>query len=371
MPTLDAVIVGAGAAGIGCGVVLRDLGMSDFMLLDREVVGASFERWPAEMRFITPSFPGNAFGLMDLNAVALGTSPAYSLKCEHPTGPEYAGYLRLVAQHFQLPVSTGVDVQSVEPLADEQGFLLHTSRGQLCSRFVIWAAGEYQYPRHDPFPGAEHGIHSGCIRAWSGLDGDEMLVVGGYESGMDAAINLCALGKRVRVFDGAPTWESTSGDPSLSLSPYTQERLKATLATSQLELVFDTPIVRIERCDDGYAIVGGHGERFPTAHPPILATGFAGSARLIAELFEWNAHGDMLLTAHDESTRTPGLFVAGPVVRHPGAIFCFIYKFRQRFAVIAQQVGLRLGLDTATLDSYRKNHMFLEDLSCCDDACAC
>ncbi|MDE5074720.1 MAG: NAD(P)-binding domain-containing protein, partial [Trichodesmium sp. St5_bin2_1] len=53
------VIVGAGAAGIGCGVVLKDLGIENFVILERHQVGASFSRWPAEMRFITPSFPSH------------------------------------------------------------------------------------------------------------------------------------------------------------------------------------------------------------------------------------------------------------------------------------------------------------------------
>ena len=67
------VIVGAGAAGIGCGVVLKDLGLERFTILERHQVGASFSRWPEEMNFITPSFPSHGFGLLDLNAVTLKT----------------------------------------------------------------------------------------------------------------------------------------------------------------------------------------------------------------------------------------------------------------------------------------------------------
>ena len=75
----DVVIVGAGAAGIGCAVALRDLGLERFVILERHEIGASFARWPEEMRFITPSFTSNGFGLLDLNAVALNTSPAFTL----------------------------------------------------------------------------------------------------------------------------------------------------------------------------------------------------------------------------------------------------------------------------------------------------
>jgi hypothetical protein len=98
-PKFDVVIVGAGAAGVGCGVVLKDLGIENFVILERHQVGASFSFWPQEMRFITPSFPSHGFGLLDLNAVVLNTSPALSFRREHLTGKEYAFYLQTVADH--------------------------------------------------------------------------------------------------------------------------------------------------------------------------------------------------------------------------------------------------------------------------------
>lgn len=159
---VEVVIVGTGAAGVGCGVVLRDLGITSFLILDRHTVGASFQRWPEEMRLLTPSFPSNAFGLLDLNAVALNTSPAFSLRCEHPSGVEYARYLHNVARHYELPVRPGVEVWQVQPQTPE-GFVLHTSVGTLTGRFVIWAGGEFQYPELSPFPGAGHGLHTSQI----------------------------------------------------------------------------------------------------------------------------------------------------------------------------------------------------------------
>lgn len=94
--THDVIIVGAGAAGLGCAKVLADLGI-EHLVVDRYGVGASFRRWPEGMRFITPSFTSNQFGLLDLNAIALNTSPAYSLRREHPSGPLYAAFLEAFA----------------------------------------------------------------------------------------------------------------------------------------------------------------------------------------------------------------------------------------------------------------------------------
>ena len=88
--------------------------------------------------------------------------------------------------------------------------------------------------------------------------------------------------------------------------------------------------------------------------------------------FDYGDHGLPLLTPQDESTALPGLFLVGPEVSHNGHLFCFIYKFRQRFAVVARAIAGRMGADTAYLELYRDNNMYLDDLACCDDdKCLC
>ena len=101
----DVVVVGGGAAGIGAAVALQHAGIENFVVLDRHAVGASFAAWPAETRFITPSFPTNSIGMLDLNSIAIGTSPAFTLQAEHPTGQDYALLLRQIAQLLELPMS--------------------------------------------------------------------------------------------------------------------------------------------------------------------------------------------------------------------------------------------------------------------------
>lgn len=362
----DVVIVGAGAAGVGCGVVLRHLGIENFTLVDRDNVGASFARWPAGMRFITPSFTGNAFGSLDLNAVAPATSPAFTLKTEHPAGAEYARYLRGVAKHFELPVKRERDVQRIEPLG--AGFRIHTSGGPMRARFVIWAAGEFAYPRLNGFPGAGHCIHNSRVPSWSGFSG-EVVVIGGYESGADAACHLAQAGNRVVVLDRASPWTVSDSDPSVALSPYTRDRMRA--VNGAVEWTANARVTAVKRSNGRYTVTAQDGRRWVTASPPVLATGFAGGLTLIRDLFPWTRQGHAKLTEKDESARTPGLFLAGPQVRHGSAIFCFVYKFRQRFAVVAGEIGSRLGVPLEPLEMYRSAGMFLDDLSCCGERCPC
>lgn len=365
----EVVIIGAGAAGIGCGIALKYLGLDNFTLLDRYEIGASFRRWPREMRFITPSFTSNSFGQTDLNAIAPYTSPAFTLQREHLTGREYATYLNAVADHFGLPVMAGVEVAAVDQT--DGLFNLGTNKGYLLARHVIWAAGEFQYPHLDPFPGADLCRHNSRVRSWKSYRGDEVIIIGGYESGLDAAIHLSEQGKRVRVLEKSDVWERLGHDPSTAISTFTLERLRTAEKTGHIRLIGKAEVKGVERLNGGFVVRGPGRKHWQSDAPPILATGFHTSARTIATLFEWRDDGFPLLTEQDESTIRPGLFLAGPGVRQGRFIFCFIYKFRQRFAVIANAIGGRLGIDTSPLKLYRDHGMFLDDLSCCGDQCAC
>ena len=72
----------------------------------------------------------------------------------------------------------------------------------------------------------------------------------------------------------------------------------------------------------------------------------------------------------DESTKTPGVFLVGPSVSHGQLSFCFVYKFRQRFGIVANAICRGLGRDTAeAVAECRRTNMYLDDFACCEDAC--
>ncbi len=365
----DVVIVGAGAAGVGVAVTLRHAGIDDLVLLDRRGVGASFAAWPEETRFITPSFPTNSIGMLDLNSVAIGTSPAATLGVEHPTGREYASYLRRLAQFFELPIALGAEV--LDATSIDGGFRLRLPEGNLRAKHVIWAAGEFQYPRLGGMPGSEHCVHTATIERYEDVDGDDLIVIGGYESGVDAAYHLATGGKRVRLFDRGRPWRSETSDPSVALSTYSAERMRDDRFVDRVALHPNTAIASVHPADDGYVVTAVGGERFETQVSPLFAGGFEGSHGTVAELFERRDDGFPLLSEHDESTITPGLFLCGPAVRHGNQSFCFIYKYRQRFAVVAKAIATSLGLPAEALEIYRTWGMYLDDLSCCGQECVC
>jgi putative flavoprotein involved in K+ transport len=365
------IIVGAGPAGLGCAIALRQCGVEQTLVLDRTHVGASFQRWPTQMRMITPSFHSNPFGQTDLNAISPETSPGDFLSTEHPNGIEYAAYLQASVSHYQLTVREGVTVQAVH--SDPEGFTVQTDHGPLRSRFVIWATGEFFFPNRGGIEGADLCWHNSEIGDWRQLRGVEHVVIGGFESGIDAAVNLARLGKTVHLLSRGQPWQEDSADPSRCLSPYTRDRLKAVLADSigSIRFIKQADIVRIERLGDLYVLTDAEGLRLEISTRPVLCTGFQGGLGLVADRFTGD-NGSLSFTEEaDESPVTPGLFYSGPLLRHRQSLFCFIYKFRSRFGIVAREISRRLGLEwEEPLRLWQERGFMVEDLDCCT-SCTC
>lgn len=366
----DIIVVGAGPAGLGVSVLLKKLDLN-FIILEKDDIGASFKKWPKETKFISPSFTGNFFKMTDLNAITPDTSPALSLLTEHPTGEDYAVYLKGLSQFFDLPVYNGVNVVSVDK--EDDRFVLATNFGEYRSKYLIWAAGEYQYPKKDNFEGSDLCIHYSKITSFSNLEGDEHIVIGGYESGFDAMVNLSKKGKQVTLLDKLDYLELVKSDSSYCLSPFTRDRISEVI--DNVDYYPYTKATKVEFRDNQYFVETNNEETFVSDQKPINCTGFASSLTLINKLFLFRNDGYPVLNNLDESTETENLFLVGPQVKHDNALFCFIYKYRQRFAIVAESIAERIELDQGNIDhvlkEYKDFNFYLKDLSCCDGECVC
>ncbi|MDC0066227.1 NAD(P)-binding domain-containing protein [Verrucomicrobia bacterium] len=369
------LIVGAGPAGLGVSLALKQAGVTEQLIVDAREVGASFRAWPSSMALLTPSFFSNAFGLTDLNSIDPDTSPADFLHTQHPKGKGYADYLNAIVSHYKLPVRTGVKILAVQELSF--GFAIDSSEGPIQADYIVWAAGQFFFPRDHDFPGAEYALHNSQVKDWGDLEGDSFNVIGGYESGVDAALNLVNLGKSVRLISRGEPWASDHPDPSRSLSPRTLDRLRELLLNKEkaklLEFVKNTTIKRIEEGEEFWTIRDQDDIPMASNTRPILANGFQSGLGLVEEFFERDENNLPVFSEEaDESTITPGLFYSGPSLVHRNALFCFIYKFRARFGVIAAEIARRLDIPDVeeNLKDYAKAGFMNTDLDCCT-SCEC
>ncbi len=291
------------------------------------------------------------------------------MRVQHPTGQQYAKHLQNVAAFFKIPLREQTMVTNITREAGV--FRIETKQEQIWAKHVVWAVGEFQYPRFFSFVGSSMCCHTATIESYEALEGDDFVIIGGYESGLDAAYHLARRNKRVKLIDRDCPWGDNSSDPSIALSTFSFERMQDPQFKSNVELVPKTQVNRVQHVDGEYRVFTKDGQCFQTTTNPLLAIGFTGGHGLVSDLFALRDDGFPLLNKNDESTEVPGIFLCGPYVRHGNLIFCFIFKYRQRFAVVAKAIATSLGLPAEKLESYRQWGMYLDDLSICGQDCVC
>jgi putative flavoprotein involved in K+ transport len=177
---IDTLVIGGGQAGLSAGYHLKRRGMP-FLILDAdERIGDHWrERWDS-LRLYSParwdSLPGFRF-------------PARAF--HYPTGREMGDYLAAYAEHFALPVRSGIRVEGVEPAPDGDGFLVSAAGRRIAARQVVVATGPFRIPNVPAFAGeldpAIRQLHSNDYRDPSQLLEGPVLVVGLSHSGADIA----------------------------------------------------------------------------------------------------------------------------------------------------------------------------------------
>jgi len=350
MKTYDVIIIGGGPSGLGVARCLQLCKIKNFTILEGKNVASTFYDWPAQMKFITPSFIGNQFGAVDLNSISPDTSPGLHLQKEHPNGLEYAKYINTFSSHFKIPIISETLVIGINKTNNI--FIINTNKVTYKSRFVIWAGGEYSNPKTMP-----NTFHISSIKNYDILDKKHYNIIGGYESGSGLATYLSSKNIKIDIYDKQNPWKDWNTDPSKVLSVYTyenflKEKTRGFITTHPNTYIHNTQLLN-------------------SPDTNILCTGFVGSSKQVSNLFYFDIEQKPVLDKNDQSTKIENIFLCGPEVRQGKNIFCFVYKFRQRFPVVASAIANKLGKSSRALSEYKRQNMWLTDLSCCEDECKC
>jgi putative flavoprotein involved in K+ transport len=174
----ETVIIGGGQAGLSVGYYLKKQGRS-FVILDAsDRIGDSWRsRWDS-LKLYSPAFRD---GLPGMHFPARRNA--------YPTKDEMADYLEAYADRFELPVLTGV---SVESLSKEDGkYVVTAGESRFEADNVVVATGVFRKPHTPAFakkldPSITQ-LHSNDYRNLSQLQEGPVLVVGASHSGSDVA----------------------------------------------------------------------------------------------------------------------------------------------------------------------------------------
>lgn len=178
----DVVVIGAGAAGLATARSLQSAGADVCVLESSDRVAASWWRRYEGLRLNT---------IRTLSDLPLGRMPR---RCGRwPDRKDWATYLSRYAEPLH-DVVFDITARRLE-LAGET-WLIHTSKGTLHARHVVVATGHDRIPVIPDWRGkhefAGRIMHSADVRDAGELTGQDILVVGTGNSGIEIATQLAA-----------------------------------------------------------------------------------------------------------------------------------------------------------------------------------
>jgi putative flavoprotein involved in K+ transport len=180
---LDAVVVGAGQAGLAIAWHLNRQGLRFVVLEAGSELGHTWrDRWDSLKLFTPAQYDG------------LPGMPFPAAADTYPTKDPVADYLQAYVTAFDLPVRLNARATSLTRTND--GFQVRTADDTLQTRQVVVATGPFQMPFVPPeAEGLEPSVtqvHSASYRNPEGLSAGSVLVVGGGNSGLQIAEELAA-----------------------------------------------------------------------------------------------------------------------------------------------------------------------------------
>jgi thioredoxin reductase (NADPH) len=320
---LDIAVVGAGPCGLATGIAAQRAHIS-CTLFDRGCVVSSISRYPTHMTFFSTA-----------ERLEIGGVP-FVVVGDKPTRREALRYYQRLAREFALDVHQYEEITSIDRMNDR--FVLHARtlagiESQHHARNVVIATGYFDSPNLLRVPGEDlpkvtHGYREGHT-----FYDQDVVVIGGGNSSVDAALELHRWGARVTIVHFAEAL-----DPNVK--PWVRPDIEARLRERTIQARFGARVVAITpdavrvRAEDTGAEDEFHNDFV------LAMTGYTPDGALLRSLgVEFDAVTG--IPRHDPETmqtNVPGVFIAGVLSAGYDANKVFIENGRGHGERIVQAV---------------------------------
>src|SRR5947207_1203838 len=187
---MSVAIIGAGPIGLELAVAFKQAGI-DYVQFDAGQIGSTIQWYPPQMLFHSSS-----------DRLALAGVPIQTANEQKITREEFLAYLRALVQQFDLEVRTYERVTHVDKLSGG-GFELTTQAvdGEHRTRaeFIVLAVGAMHAPRLIDVPGEDLPHVSHYLGDPHEYFGKRLLIVGGRNSAVEAAVRCHRAGADVTL----------------------------------------------------------------------------------------------------------------------------------------------------------------------------
>lgn len=185
----EVAIIGAGPLGLELAVCLKRAGV-DYIQFDAQQIGYTMTWWPRNTNFFSTT-----------ERLAIAGVPIQNNHQQRITGEEYLAYLRGIVEQFDLRINSYEPVVALAAAAD--GFALttraRTGERRYSSKRVVLAIGDMHQPNRIGLPGEDLPHVSHYFRDPHDYFRTRLLIVGGRNSAVEAALRCWRAGAEVTI----------------------------------------------------------------------------------------------------------------------------------------------------------------------------
>lgn len=222
MENADVIIVGGGPCGLSAAIEIQKLGLHPVIIEKGNIVNAIYH-YPTHQTFFSSS-----------EKLAIGDVP-FITEERKPKRNHALVYYREVVKRHALDVRAYEMALSIER---SDSFLVKTSKNEYKAKYVVVATGYYDHPNKLDVPGADLSKVMHYFKEGHPYFDRDVLVIGGKNSAVDAALELHKAGSRVTV-----SYHGTSY--SKSVKPWILPEFDGLVRQGEITMLFDSIIDEI------------------------------------------------------------------------------------------------------------------------------
>lgn len=316
MNKVDAIIVGGGPCGLAAAIALQEKGMRPVVIEKGNIVNAIYN-YPTHQTFFSTS-----------EKLAIGDVP-FIIEGRKPKRNQALVYYREVVKIKDIKVHRFERVESVIKIADM--FTVTTDKEVYTTPYVVIATGYYDSPNYLNIPGEDlPKVHHYFKEAHPYFDTD-VVVIGGKNSAIDAALELNKAKARVTV-----VYRGDSYSPSIK--PWVLPEFEALARDGEITMHFSTEVKAIDEHTVTLVIDGK--EQIIKNDTVFAMTGYHPDHSFIKAMgVEMDdCTGRPTFNEQTMETNVPNLFIAGVIAAGNNANEIFIENGRFHGSCIAEAI---------------------------------
>jgi thioredoxin reductase (NADPH) len=318
---IDAIVVGGGPCGMAAAISLKEIGLSPLIIEKGNVVNAIYN-YPTHQTFFSTSEK------LEIGNVAFVTEN------HKPKRNQALVYYREVAKRHHLKVNRFEIVEKI--IRSEKGiFTVYTSKETYQTPYVIIATGYYDHPNELNVPGDNLNKVYHYFKEGHPYFDTDVLVIGGKNSAIDAALELHKAGARVTVIH-------RGSDYSPSIKPWILPEFESLARKGEINMVFDAKVKSIEK---DTVTISQNGNESKIKNDYVFAMiGYHPNHSFLQEMgIDMDQEtGKPFHYPETMETNVPGMFIAGVISAGNNANEIFIENGRFHGGLIAESIKNRI-----------------------------